>query len=40
MKEENLAKEQMKTISLLQDKIKLLQFDISENLKEIRYLKI
>ena len=39
MREENLVKDQMKTISDLQEKIKLLQFDISENLKEIRYLK-
>lgn len=39
MREEILVKEQMKTISLLQDKIKLLQFDILDNLKKIKELK-
>ena len=38
MKEENLVKEQMKIISNLQEKIKLLQFDVSANLKKIHYL--
>jgi maltodextrin utilization protein YvdJ len=39
MNDENLVKEQMKVIDKLQDKINLLKFDISENLKEIVVLK-
>ena len=36
--DELLLKDQMKIISNLQDKIKLLQFDVSANLKKIHYL--
>lgn len=39
MKDEDLVKEQMKTIGKLQDKIKLLQFDNSRNLELINKLK-
>ena len=39
LKSQDLVKLQMKTISELQDKINLLQFDITDNLNEIRKLK-
>lgn len=39
MKEEFSVKEQMKVISNLQDKIRLLQFDISDSSKKIKFLK-
>lgn len=39
IKDEDLVKEQMKTISNLQDKIRLLQFDIIDNTKKITFLK-
>lgn len=39
IKDENLVNEQMKTISNLQEQIKLLKFDKSEDLKKIRELK-
>lgn len=39
IKDEDLIKEQMKTISDLQDKIRLLQFDVVDNTKTIRFLK-
>lgn len=39
MKDKDLVKVQMKTIDKLQDTIKLLRFDASENLKEINALK-
>lgn len=39
IKDENLINEQMKTISNLQEQIKLLKFDKSEDLKKIRELK-
>lgn len=39
IKDENLINEQMKTISKLQDQIKLLRFDKTEDLKKIRELK-
>ena len=39
LKSQDLVKLQMKTISQLQDKINLLQFDINDNLNEIRRLK-
>ena len=39
MKEENLIKEQMRAIDQLQEKIKMLKFDISKNLDIIHSLK-
>lgn len=39
LRSQDLVKLQMKTISQLQDKINLLQFDINDNLNEIRRLK-
>ena len=39
LRSEDLVKLQMKTISQLQDKINLLQFDITDNIREINRLK-
>ena len=39
LKSQDLVKLQMKTISDLQDKINLLQFDITDNIREINRLK-
>lgn len=39
IKDEDLVKGQMKTISDLQDKIRLLEFDVVDNTKTIRFLK-
>ena len=39
MTKDELIKEQMKTIGVLQDKIKLMQFDISTYSKELSMLK-
>lgn len=39
LKSQDLVKLQMKTISQLQDKINLLQFDITDNIREINRLK-
>lgn len=39
LRSQDLVKLQMKTISQLQDKINLLQFDITDNIREINRLK-